>query len=104
MALCMICIVVASIIYLLIRLVKLITCRGIEECRNRKCVFNEICSKYDSRLTEEEANELYKLIDSMCEKNREVSLLTLLREACTFQTNMLYYTHKRNNLPQGDDR
>lgn len=71
--LCMICIAVASIIYLLICLVKLFTCRGIEECRNRKCVFNEICSKYNSRLTEEEANELYKLIDGMYEKeNNEI--------------------------------
>lgn len=71
--LCMICITVASIIYLLIRLVKLVACRGIEECRNRKCVFNEICSKYNSRLTEEEANELYKLIDGMYEKeNNEI--------------------------------
>ena len=68
MALCMICIVAASIIYLLIRLVKLVTCRGIEECTNRRCVVNETCSKYDSRLTEKEANELYKLIDSMHEK------------------------------------
>lgn len=71
MAFCMICIVAASIIYLLIRLVKLITCRGIEECRNRKCVVNEICSKYDSRLTEEEANELYKLIDGKHEKRKQ---------------------------------
>ena len=70
-ALCMICIAVASIIYLLMRLVKLVTCRDIEECRNRKCVFNEICSKYDSRLTEEEANELYKLIDGMYEKKEQ---------------------------------
>ena len=66
-ALCMICMAVASIIYLLIRLVKLYTCRDVKDCRNRKCVFNEICSKYDSRLTEE-ANELYKLIDDMYEK------------------------------------
>ena len=73
-ALCMIWIVIVSFVYLLIRLVKHVTCRGIEECRNRKCVFNEICSKYDSRLTEEEANELYKLIDGMYEKNREVSI------------------------------
>ena len=71
MAFCMICIVVASIIYLSIRLVKLITCRGIEECRNRKCVVNEICSKYDSRLTDEEANELYKLIDGKYEKREQ---------------------------------
>ena len=47
---------------------KRFTCRGIEECRNRRCVVNEICSKYDSRLTDEEANELYKLIESMHEK------------------------------------
>ena len=68
MALCMICIVAANIIYYMIRFVKLVTCRGIEECRNRNCIFNESCSKYDSRLTEEEANELYKLIDDKCEK------------------------------------
>lgn len=67
-ALCMICIVVASIIYLLIRLVKHVTCRDVEECRNSKCVVNGICSKYDSRLTEEEANELYKLIDDRHKK------------------------------------
>ena len=71
MALCMICIVVASIIYLLIRLVKLFTCRDVKECRNRKCVVNETCSKYDSRLTEEEANELYKLIDGKYEKKEQ---------------------------------
>ena len=71
MALCMICIVVASIIYLLIRLVKLVTCRDVKECRNRKCVVNETCSKYDSRLTEEEANELYKLIDGKYEKREQ---------------------------------
>ncbi len=64
-ALCMICIAVISIIYLLIYLVKLFTCKSIENCRNRNCVVNEICSKYDSRLTEEESNKLYKLIDSM---------------------------------------
>lgn len=68
MAFCMICIVAVNIIYFLIRFVKLVTCRGIEECRNRKCIFNESCSKYDSRLTEEEANELYKIIDGMYEK------------------------------------
>ena len=68
MALCMICVVVASITYLLIRLVKLVTCKDVKECRNRMCVVNETCSKYDSRLTEEEANELYKLIDDMYEK------------------------------------
>lgn len=73
-ALCMIGIVIVRIVYLLIHLVKLVTCRGIEECRNRKCVFNEICSKYNSRLTEEEANELYKLIDGTYKKNREVSI------------------------------
>lgn len=67
-ALCMIGIVIVRIVYLLICLVKLVTCRGIEECRNRKCAFNEICSKYDSRLTEEEANELYKLIDGTYKK------------------------------------
>ena len=68
MALSMICIVVTRIIYLLIYLMKRFTCRDIEECRNRRCVVNEICSKYDSRLTDEEANELYKLIESMREK------------------------------------
>ena len=67
-ALCMIWIVIVSFVYLLIRLVKHVTCRGIEECRNRKCVVNGICSKYDSRLTEEEATDLYKLIDGMYEK------------------------------------
>lgn len=67
-ALCMIWIVIVSIFYLLIRLVKLVTCRDVKECRNRKCVVNGVCSKYNSQLTEEEANELYKLIDSMYEK------------------------------------
>ncbi|MDE6213174.1 MAG: hypothetical protein K2M70_06825 [Lachnospiraceae bacterium] len=71
MALCMICIAVASIIYLLIRLVKLVTCKDVKECRNRKCVVNETCSKYDSRLTEVEANELYKLIDGKYEKREQ---------------------------------
>ena len=69
--LCMICITVASIIYLLICLVKLFTCRGVKDCRNRNCVVNRICSKYDSRLTEEETNELYKLIDGMYEKREQ---------------------------------
>lgn len=68
MALSMICIIVTCIIYLLIYLMKRFACRGVEECRNRRCLVNEICSKYDSRLTDEEANELYKLIESMREK------------------------------------
>lgn len=72
-AFCMIWIVIVCIIYLLIRLVKFITCKDLEECRNRKCVVNGICSKYNSQLTKEEANELYKLIDDMLGKeNNEI--------------------------------
>lgn len=70
-ALCMICIAVISIIYLLIYLVKLFSCRSVEDCRNRNCVVNGICSKYNSQLTEEEANELYKIIDSMYDKKEK---------------------------------
>ena len=32
-----------------------------------------------------------------------VKPLTFSQAACTFQTNMLYCNHKRNNLPQGVD-
>lgn len=68
---CMLCIIITDIIYVLIRLVKLIICKDVEDCRNRKCCANRMCSKYNRQLTKEEYNRLRKLIeDSFTEKTR----------------------------------
>lgn len=58
------CIIIADIIIILLRLVKLFICRNIQNCKNRKCLFCEICRKYDSRLKDEEYEELIQLVNS----------------------------------------
>lgn len=39
-------------------------CMGVRECNNRKCKFRNCCFRYKEKLTEEEAKELLKLLDS----------------------------------------
>lgn len=58
------CIIIADIIIILLRLVKLFICRNIQSCKNSKCLFREICKKYDSHLTDEEYEELIQLVNS----------------------------------------
>lgn len=60
----LLCIIIADIILILIRLVKLIICRNVCDCKNRKCLFNVICKKYNDRLADEEYEELIQLVKS----------------------------------------
>lgn len=60
----LLCIVVADIILVLIRLTKYIICKNVHECKNRKCLFSVICKKYNDKLTDEEYEELIQLVKS----------------------------------------
>lgn len=64
----LLCIVVADIILILIRLVKLFICRNVHDCKNRKCLFSVICKKYNDKLTNEEYEELIQLVNSRKEE------------------------------------
>lgn len=43
-------------------------CRGIVLCRNKKCKYRRLCGRYlrscENKITEEEAKDLKKLLDS----------------------------------------
>lgn len=54
--------VVADIILILIRLVKLYICRDVCDCRNRKCLYGAICKKYNDKLTDEEKEKLFAVL------------------------------------------
>lgn len=54
---------ITDIIYLLLRLTKLYTCRKITDCKNRECLVSGTCRKYNKSLTQEEYNYLMKLVE-----------------------------------------
>lgn len=57
--------ITTDIIYLILRLTKLYTCRKITDCKNRKCLVSDTCRKYNKFLTEEEYNYLMNLLYDM---------------------------------------
>ena len=59
----LLCTVVADIILILIRLVKLFICKNVRDCKNGKCFVSVTCKKYDSSLTHEECEELMQLLN-----------------------------------------
>lgn len=54
--------IVTDIIYLLLKITKLYTCRNITDCKNRKCLVNGTCKKYNKFLTQEEYDYLIQLV------------------------------------------
>lgn len=65
------CCIVTDIIYIIIRFIKLIKCRKIKECKNRKCLVNGTCGKYSELLTQEEYDSLIELIEKSFPKEGE---------------------------------
>lgn len=57
--------ITTDIIYLVLRLTKLYTCRNITDCKNRKCLVSGTCRKYNKFLTKEEYNYLINLLNDM---------------------------------------
>lgn len=55
--------ITTDIIYIIIRFIKLIICKDVEACKNRKCFVKDTCTKYSKFLTQEEYNYLLKLLD-----------------------------------------
>lgn len=56
--------IITDIIFIIIIISKFFICRNIEDCRNRKCIVNEICNKYNKYLTQEEYNYLINFIEN----------------------------------------
>lgn len=56
--------IIADIIYIGIRFIKLIVCRKVKDCKNRKCLVSGTCRKYNKFLTEEEYYYLLNLINN----------------------------------------
>lgn len=54
--------IIFAVVNIVIRLWYFIKCRGVEDCKNRKCKFNAFCFKYHEGITEEEAAELIKYL------------------------------------------
>jgi len=48
-----------------VRFYYFIKCIKVKRCSNRKCRFNQYCYKYQEVLTEEEVDELNKMIDQL---------------------------------------
>ncbi len=66
----MLCIIVTNIIYIMIMFKKRIHCKEVKDCKNRKCYVNKMCLKYNSQLTQEECDNLLKLIDESFKEER----------------------------------
>lgn len=62
--------ITTDIIYIIIRFIKLIACRNKGDCKNRKCLVNETCMKYNKSLTQEEYDYLMKLLDDTFKEER----------------------------------
>lgn len=62
--------ITTDIIYIIIRFIKLIACRNKGDCKNRKCLVNETCMKYNKSLSQEEYDYLMKLLDDIFKEER----------------------------------
>lgn len=60
----LLCIVVADIILILIRLAKFSICRNVCDCKNVRCLFRVVCKKYNNKLTDEECEELIQFVNN----------------------------------------
>ncbi len=60
--------IIIDIFYIIIKILKLYTCRNIEDCRNRKCPVNGTCKKYNDNLTQKEYNYLKNLINTLSDE------------------------------------
>lgn len=58
-------IIIYDIVYFIIWIAKLYICRGIVECKNRKCHVKDRCYRYSEKLTPEEYERLKKLIEEL---------------------------------------
>lgn len=54
-----------SLVWNITQLIYFVKCLKITECSNSKCLNKNHCTKYSSKLTEEEIEELLELLDQI---------------------------------------
>ena len=52
-----------SLAWNIVRFIYFVKCLKITECSNEKCKYKHFCSKYQDMITDEEIEELLKLLD-----------------------------------------
>lgn len=63
------CMLVFDLIYLILRCIKMRSCKNVTKCKDRKCHFSCTCKKYDDKLTHEEYLELIAYLEELRNKN-----------------------------------